>query len=431
MDMRIERHLELAIGRGGVIRRRDFLRGLSAAALAAGSLTWRDAVAMEADELRRQGKACILLWMQGGPSQFETFSPKPGNPNGGATKAIQTTVPGIEVSENFPRVAEQAKHLAIIRSMTSKEGSHPRATYLLHTGYLPTASVKYPAFGSIAAKELEQANFDLPSFVRIGNVQYGSSGGLLGSHYDPFVMPQAGKVPANSKPAIDDMRFDRRLDLLSRLESDYAAQAPSEVADHQKLYGQAQRMVHSPKMTAFDLSTEPQAVRDAYGTSPFALGCLLARRLVETGVPFIEVVADGWDTHFDNFDITGKLATSVDQPFAALIADLETRGMLDKTLVVWMGEFGRTPHINARNGRDHYPTAFNVVLAGGGVRGGQVIGKTDAGGTEVTDRPVRVPDLFASFCHSLSIDAAKENMSSIGRPIKLVDSGQVVKELFS
>ena len=431
MDMRIERQVELAIDRRGVMRRRDFLRGVSAAALAAGSLNWRDLVALQAAELRRQGKACILLWMQGGPSQFETFSPKPGHPNGGATRSIMTTVPGLEVSQNFPQVAKQAKHLAIIRSMTSKEGSHPRATYLLHTGYLPTASVKYPAFGSIAAKELEQANFDLPSFVRIGNVQNGSSGGLLGSHYDPFVMPVAGKVPANSKPLIADARFDRRLDLLSRLESDYAAQAPSEVADHQKLYGQAQRMIHSPQMTAFDLSTEPQAVRDAYGTSPFALGCLLSRRLVETGVPFIEVVADGWDTHFDNFDLTKKLATAVDQPFAALLADLESRGLLDKTLVVWMGEFGRTPHINARDGRDHYPTAFNVVLAGGGVRGGQVIGKTDAGGTEVTDRPVRVPDLFASFCHSLAIDPSKENMSSIGRPIKLVDGGQVVKELFA
>ena len=365
MDMRIERHLELAIGRGGVIRRRDFLRGMSAAVLAAGPISWRDVVAMEADELRRQGKACILLWMQGGPSQFETFSPKPGHPNGGTTKAIATTVPGIEVSENFPRVAEQAKHLAIIRSMTSKEGSHPRATYLLHTGYLPTASVKYPAFGSIAAKELEQANFDLPSFVRIGNVQYGSSGGLLGSHYDPFVMPVAGKIPANSKPTTADARFDRRLDLLSRLESDYAAQAPAEVADHQKLYSQAQRMVHSPKMAAFDLSSESQAVRDAYGTSPFALGCLLSRRLVETGVPFVEVVADGWDTHFDNFVTTKNLSPRSISRLPRCLADLAARGMLDKTLVVWMGEFGRTPHINARDGRDHYPTAFNVVLAGG------------------------------------------------------------------
>ena len=193
MDMRVERQVELAIGRGGVIRRRDFCAVCRPRpwppdrSPGATWWPWRPA------ELRRQGKACILLWMQGGPSQFETFSPKPGHPNGGTTKAITTTVPGIEVSENFPRVAQQAKHLAIIRSMTSKEGSHPRATYLLHTGYLPTASVKYPAFGSIAAKELEQANFDLPSFVRIGNVQNGSSGGLLGSHFDPFVMPVAGK----------------------------------------------------------------------------------------------------------------------------------------------------------------------------------------------------------------------------------------------
>jgi Protein of unknown function (DUF1501) len=431
MSMLLQRQVELTIDRGRAIRRRDFLYGLSAAAIAAGALPWRDALGFEADELRRQGRACILLWMQGGPSQFETFSPKPGSPNGGPTKAIATAVPGIEISENFPHVAKQAKHLAIIRSMTSKEGSHPRATYLLHTGYLPTASVKYPAFGSIAAKELEQANFDLPSFVRIGNIQNGSSGGLLGSHYDPFVMPVAGKIPANSKPLTGDARFDRRLDLLSRLESDYAAAAPAEVADHQKLYGQAQRMIHSPKMAAFDLASEPQSVREAYGDSPFAQGCLLARRLVETGVPFIEVVADGWDTHFDNFDTTKRLGATVDRPMAALITDLASRGMLDKTLIVWMGEFGRTPHVNARAGRDHFPTAFNAVLAGGGVKGGQVIGKTDAGGQQVTDRPVRVPDLFASFCHSLAIDAGKENMSSIGRPIKLVDGGQMVKELFA
>ncbi len=431
MNMRFQRQIEASIDRRGAIHRRDFLRGTSAAAIAAGTLSWRDALGLEADALRRQGKACILLWMQGGPSQFETFSPKPGNPNGGPTKAISTAVSGIQISENFPRLAQQAQRLAIIRSMTSKEGSHPRATYLLHTGYLPTASVKYPSLGSIVAKELEQTNFDLPSFVRIGNVQNASSGGLLGSHFDPFVMPVAGKIPANSKPAIGDERFDRRLDLLRRLESDYAATAPSEVADHQKLYGQAQRMIHSPQMSAFDLSTEPQKVRDAYGDTPFALGCLLSRRLVETGVPFVEVVLDGWDTHFDNFDTTKRLATTVDQPFAALLADLADRGMLDKTLVVWMGEFGRTPHINARSGRDHFPTAFNVVLAGGGVRGGQVIGKTDAGGQQVADRPVKVPDLFASFCHSLSIDAGKENMSSVGRPIKIVDGGQVVKELFA
>jgi uncharacterized protein (DUF1501 family) len=218
---------------------------------------------------------------------------------------------------------------------------------------------------------------------------------------------------------------------LSRLESDYAAQAPGEVADHQKLYAQAQRMIHSPKMSAFDLSTEPDTMHEAYGKTPFAQGCLLARRLVETGVPFIEVVLDGWDTHAENFETTKRLGGTVDQPFAALLTDLAARGMLDKTLVVWMGEFGRTPHVNPRSGRDHFPTAFNVVLAGGGVRGGQVIGKTDAGGVEVTDRPIRVPDLFASFCHSLSIDPKKENTSSSGRPIKLVDDGKPIKELFS
>jgi uncharacterized protein (DUF1501 family) len=322
------------------------------------------------------------------------------------------------------------QHLTLVRSMTSKEGSHPRATFLLHTGYLPTASVKYPALGSVVAKELGQGELELPAFVRIGNVQNGSGGGLLGAEFDPFVMPVAGKLPANTALTTREERFERRLNLLSRLESDYAQQSAPEVNDHQKLYRMAARMIQSPQMKAFDLETEPAAIRAAYGTGTFAGGCLLARRLVEAGVTFVEVISDGWDTHADNFGTTRRLAAGVDQPFAALIEDLRIRGMLDNTLVVWMGEFGRTPKINPRAGRDHFPRAFNVALAGGGVRGGQVIGQTDAGGTEVTERPIRVPDLLHSFCQGLKIDPSKENMSTIGRPIKLVDEGKPIHDLF-
>jgi hypothetical protein len=426
----VHRQVEVAIRSQRVFHRRDFLRGVSAAALAAGTLSWRDVMTLEAADLRRRGKACILLWMQGGPSQFETFSPKPGHANGGETKALSTAVPGIEISENFPKVAGMMQHMALIRSMTGKEGSHPRATYLLHTGYLPTASVKYPALGSIAASELGDAKLELPAFVRVGNVQNSSGGGLLGAEFDPFVMPVAGKLPANTRLPSEVGRFERRLDLLTRLETEFAAEAGPEVADHQKLYRKAARMIESPQMKAFDLAAEPEKIRAAYGTSQFASGCLLARRLVEAGVTFVEVVADGWDTHFDNFGTSRRLAAGVDQPFAALIADLESRGLLETTLVVWMGEFGRTPRINPRAGRDHFPRAFNVALAGGGVRGGQVIGKTDAGGTEVVDRPVSVPDLFRSLCQGLTIDPAKENMSTIGRPIKLVDGGKAVEGLF-
>jgi uncharacterized protein (DUF1501 family) len=184
-------------------------------------------------------------------------------------------------------------------------------------------------------------------------------------------------------------------------------------------------------MEAFDLDREPQKLREEYGEGEFAASCMMARRLVERGVTFVEVSHRGWDTHQDNFDKVRELCGQIDQPAARLIADLKERGMLDKTLVLWLGEFGRTPQINPRAGRDHFPRAFNVALAGGGVRGGQVIGKTNDAGTEVDDRPVTIADLFRSIYHTLGIDPNLENMSSIGRPIKLIDGGEVVKELFS
>lgn len=433
MTMHLSHHVDVSIGRHGVATRRDFLRGISTAAIAGGLLSWSDLVSVQAAELRKRGKACIVLWMQGGPSHFETFSPKPGHSNGGDTKAISTAVPGIEVAENFPRVAGQTKDIALIRSMTSKEGAHPRATYLLHTGYLPTASVNYPALGSIVAKELPHSELELPAFVRVGGrVNNGSGGGLLGVEFDPFVLNGAMQTPANTTPAVDVARYKRRLDLTERLEADYAAsEGKQEVADHQKLYRKASRMILSPQMAAFDLSKESAAVRDAYTRTSFGSGCLLARRLIESGVPFVEVGSDGWDTHDDNFGRTKRLAGDVDQPFAQLVLDLKQRGLLDSTLVVWMGEFGRTPRVNPRGGRDHYPVAFNVALAGGGIRGGQVIGRTDEGGAMVADRPVSVTDLLQTFCKSLGIDPKKENIASNSRPIKIVDGGAPVNELFA
>ncbi len=208
------------------------------------------------------------------------------------------------------------------------------------------------------------------------------------------------------------------------------SQLSPEAAEHKKLYDRATKMILSPEMKAFDLSKETDQTRDAYGRHNFGAGCLLARRLVEAGVTFVEVVQDGWDTHDDNFARVKKLGEQVDKPFATLIADLKDRGMLDKTLVIWMGEFGRTPNINARGGRDHYPKAFNVALSGGGIRGGQAIGETDANGVEIKDRPVTVNDLFQTFSKSLGMKAEKENMSPIGRPIKVVDGGKPVSELF-
>jgi hypothetical protein len=431
--MSVHAFMHLRADETGVLNRRTFLRGVAAGAAGVAVLGWKDAVTLNAAELRKRGMACVLLFMNGGPSQFETFDPKPGTTNGGPTKGIPTAIPGVQLAEHWPNVAKQLRDIALIRSMTNKEGAHPRAVYQLKTGYLPSGSVKYPMFGSVVAKEIGQPDFDLPSFVSIGRRDTIGSG-FLGMQYAPFAVQDPNKMPSNVElPAgVNSQRFTRRMNLLKDLESDFAeAGAAHQVDSHGALYKGAAQMVLSPRLKAFDLSQEKDAVRDRYGRTPFGQGCLLARRLVETGVTFVEVESDGWDTHQDNFERTKKLSEPTDQGFAALVADLKERGLLEKTLVIWMGEFGRTPRVNPQSGRDHFPRAFSAALAGGGVHGGRVIGATSAEGTTITDRPVTVPDLFTSFCHALKINPRKENHGPLDRPIKIVDGGEPVKELFS
>lgn len=410
--------------------RRDFLRACAGAG-AASLIDWRSHLRLEAAELAKQRRHCILLWMQGGPSQLETLDPKMGHANGGETKAIDTSVPGIQLAENLPHLAKVMSDVCLVRSMTSKEGSHPRATYLLHTGYLPAPTVKYPTLGSIVGKELGDPDFELPHFVRIGRARSSDGAGLLGVGYDPFNLSEANRPPDNTAIPSTTARYQKRLGLLGQLEAGFeSAGGQQEVADHRKLYDKASKLILSPKMEAFDVQRETAATREAYGSSEFGTGCLLARRLIEAGVACVEVTLGNWDTHDNNFERARSLCEQLDQPYAQLIADLKQRGLLDRTLIIWMGEFGRTPRINPRGGRDHFPRAYSVALAGGGVRGGQVIGQTSANGEEVKDRPVEVPDLFRTFCHGLGINADRENMSSIGRPIKIVDGGKVIPEVF-
>ncbi len=322
------------------------------------------------------------------------------------------------------------KEIALVRSMTNKEGNHQRASYQLHTGYAPTATLKHPHLGCSIAAELGDSKFDLPHIVSIGGATVGA--GFLGAALEPFVVQNAERPPDNTQPRVAVDRFKRRLGLLNHLETAGFAQAggADQVRDHRALYTQTARMVLSPQMKAFQLDEESPATREAYGRNPFGQGCLLARRLVQAGVTFVEVRSNGWDTHQNNNERVATLAQQVDPAFATLIRDLKEHGMLGRTLVVWMGEFGRTPKINPNAGRDHFPRVFNVALAGGGVRGGQVIGASSADGSEVKDQPVTVPDLMASLCHALQVDATKEVQTSIGRPIKVVDGGKVVGELF-
>ena len=417
----------------GVVGRRTFLRSMAFGATSVGLLGFKDALAVQAAELRKQGMACILLFLRGGPSQFETFDPKPGHANGGSTKAIDTSLPGVQVAEYWPNVAKVLKKMTLIRSMNNKEGEHQRATYQLHTGYAPAGGIKHPTFGSIVASEIGPKGFDLPHFVSVGNRGTTLGASFLGMKFAPFVIPNASQLPANATlpGGVLDARFDRRVDLLKDLEEDFAdAGRRKLVQEHQALLDNASKMVKSPRLEAFDLGKEKAAVRDQYGRSPFGQGCLLARRLVEAGVTFVEVDSNGWDTHQDNFDRVKTMAGTVDPGVAALVADLDARGMLQRTLVVCMGEFGRTPRVNGNKGRDHWPRSFSALLAGGGVKAGQVIGSTSADGTSIKDKPIGVADLFCSFCQALKIDPRKENLSTEGRPLKIVDGGKVVKELF-
>jgi uncharacterized protein (DUF1501 family) len=408
------------------LSRRRFLRLAAGSAFALG---WPGRLAARADELKKQNRACILLWMAGGPSQFETLDPKPGAPTQGPTTAIRTAVPGIHVAEHMPRVAGVMNELAFIRSMTSAEGNHGRATYLLHTSFPPSGGIVHPGFGSLVAQQLGPAEFDLPLAVSISGQTVGPS--FLGIKYSPFVVTDPNQSPDNLRVPVSSERLDRRLGLMKELEGPLSRTGAAPlVREHQTLYDQTARMALTPRVAAFDLAREPAAVRDRYGRSAFGQGCLMARRLVEAGVPFVEVQSPGWDTHGNELPTLKRLIPPVDHATAALVSDLKDRGLLERTLVIWMGEFGRQPRINLTAGRDHFPHAFSLALAGSGVRGGRVIGATNADGSEVADRPVTVPDLFCTFCKALGIDPRFENQSNVGRPLPVVEGGRAVKEVF-
>jgi len=393
-------------------------------------------------------KKCILLWMSGGPSQMETFDPKPGAENGGPTTAIETSVPGVKISEHLPQVAGIADKLAIVRSMSTKEGDHTRATYFMHTGYLPQGPIRYPTVGSFLGKELNDANCDLPAYISVNPFRAFSpaaySPGFLGPGWSPLVVnaQMAGGEDSavsfevanlNARDGITTAQTDARLKLLAGMEQRFLAKRPDGPGvSHLESYQQAVRMMKSESIGAFKLDDEDDVLRDAYGRNPFGQGCLLARRLLESGVSFVEVnLSDasgngggaGWDTHAENFDAVGSLCGVLDPAYATLITDLEQRGMLEDTLVIWMGEFGRTPKINDNNGRDHWPKSWSTALAGAGINAGQAYGATSADGMEIADNPVSVPDLIATICRALELDHESTNLSNVGRPIPLADHG--------
>jgi uncharacterized protein (DUF1501 family) len=314
--------------------------------------------------------------------------------------------------------------------MSSKEGNHPRAQYYVHTGYAPTPTVVHPSLGSWTCARLADANAELPAFVSIGGPSFG--GGFLGVQNGPFVLQKAGAPPADAQlpQAVDRARFGRRLAALDAMEADFArATGDAKVEGRRQVYAKAVRLMDSPKIDAFDLSGESESTKKAYGDTDFGRGCLVARRLVERGVRFVEVVLDGWDTHQNGFERNKKLMGTLDPAFAALLDDLKARHLLGTTLVGCMGEFGRTPKINANDGRDHWPGAWSAVLAGGGIRGGVVQGATDEDGAKVAGTPTGVPDLLATMAQLLGLDPAHTEMSPVGRPISVTDGGTPIRAL--
>ena len=433
------------------LSRRALLQASLGAGLTAGWLP-KFASAFAANPKRQ--RSCILLWMSGGPSQIDTFDPKPEHRNGGDVGAIATSVPGIQISEHLPQVAKWMKRMAIVRSMSTKEGDHSRGTYLMRTGYRPLGPIQYPSIGSLYSRELTEQPNDLPGFVSIGAFRglnpaaYGP--GFLGPQYAPLIvgngfssgpenLVQSLRVRNLDLPGHVDMpRHDRRLSILDQFETDFAASRPGTAADgHQSAYKNAVRMMRSESVAAFEFSDEPDSLKEKYGRNQFGMGCLLARRLIERNVPFVEVSLNnvpndgnviGWDTHQNNAERVAALCGVLDPAWATLMEDLDARGLLETTTIVWMGEFGRTPRINSNGGRDHFPAAWSTVLAGGGVNGGQVVGQTGADGMKVTDRPVNVQDFLATLCGCLGINGESENISNVGRPIRVIDSKAKVIE---
>lgn len=382
-----------------------------------------------AEEAQKKARSCIVLWMNGGPSHIDTLDPKPGTKVAGPFKAIKTSAPGVQISEHLPQVAAQAHRLAILRGMSSKEGSHERGQYLLHTGYAPNPTVEHPALGSYASQAAGTTG-ELPAFVSLGGPSAG--GGYLGVQHGPMVVAEPGSMPRHVAypPHVDDARFRRREAALAAMEADFAARTgDAKVTGRRAVHDRAVSMLRSPKLRAFDIGEEPEAVRAAYGDTAFGRGCLTARRLVEAGVRYIEVVLDGWDTHEDNFERTKKLMGALDPAMASLLLELGNRGLLDSTLVVWMGEFGRTPRITGRDGRDHHPQAWSAVLAGGGIRGGIVHGETDAEGGKVVKDATPVPDLFATIAAQIGLEPLATYDTPLGRPMSLTDGGTPIAAL--
>lgn len=399
-------------------------------------------------EVKKNSRHVILLWMSGGPSQTDTWDLKPGHANGGEFKEIQTASPGLRFSEHLPKLAGMSDKLAVLRGLATGEGDHGRGTYLMRTGYTPLGPSNYPCIGSSLANQLGANEFGLPGCVSIGAFRTFNEDafgpGFLGPKLQPLIVgasdipgavstagdgfPQL-RVQGMQRPEhIAEHRMEKRLAMWKNLQSGFLATHQQGAArTHNMIYESAVNLMNSEDAQAFDLSREPVELREEYGRNVFGQGCLLARRLIERGVSFVEVSLGtssggaGWDTHSDNFNAVRALSTELDNGWATLMQDLSDRGLLESTTILWMGEFGRTPQINANVGRDHFPAAWSAVLAGAGIAGGQAYGRTSDSGMAVEDGQLSAEDLLATLCKAAGVDAETSQFDENGRPIRITE----------
>ncbi len=423
--------LHVNMTRHGDVTRRDLLRLAGGGFASLAGLGVLQSLGLNAEVIKKEGRSCIMVFLSGAPSQMETWDPKPGQANGGPTKTIQTKIPGIEFAEYWPKMAAMMNDISVIRSMAGKEAAHERGRYHLRTGHRLLGPTKFPHFGSLVAHKLGDPESDIPNFISIGNTV---SSGFLGVKVAPFVVGRAGQLPNNVKGSVTGKRSNRRLEMLLEQDQAFAKTGADFIADeHQELYRKAAKMMTSSRLDAFTLNGETDKTKQQYGGNAFGQSCLVARRLVDSGVPFVEVQRGGWDMHTNLWQNMPRTAGEVDQGLSALLTDLKQRGMLEKTLVICLGEFGRTPKINQKApvGRDHWAKNFNLLVGGAGIQGGVCVGKTSNDGMEIVDRPVDVQDLFATICSAMTIDPTEELITPEGRPLRIVDEGAAIDEIWS
>tara|TARA_R110002096_G_scaffold4493_9_gene20828 strand:+ start:2333 stop:3628 length:1296 start_codon:yes stop_codon:yes gene_type:complete len=420
--------------------RRRFMEGTAKTFLGVGALglTTRGFAAkgpgLELEPRVGGAKHIIYLYMGGGMTHLDTFDTKPGHENQGQTKTINTNVDGVRISEYLPSLANHADKLAIVNSLTSTAGAHSQGNYLMHTSYEERATIRHPGIGAWLLKFQGRLNPNLPGSVFIGgNSRINGGGGFFEPEYEPLAINDPDSGLKNSKRrGMDEATFNHRLDLARKFDAEFHQQYNvKQVRAYTQMYDDAVRIMTSRDLAAFDLKKEDDNIREAYGDNSFGQGCLLARRLIEHDVRAVEVSYGGWDMHNNVFISAPERCQVLDQAMSTLLSDLDRRGKLDETVVVLTTEFGRTPRINQNAGRDHYPKAFSSVLAGGGIKGGQKYGKTDEGGENVIENPVKIEDFNATIAHSLGLPIDHVLYSPSKRPFTVAHKGKPVLDLLA